>query len=116
MTDTFKYIGTVYPAGQNNSRYRAHKVIEVNSVGSMETWDPPTIPLSNNDKFYRITPTIGWRLDLLADYYYGDQNLWWVIAFANGIVDPFADLNTPPDPPFFIRIPDPATVFNKLNR
>jgi hypothetical protein len=40
-------------------------------------------------------PTIAWhevtaveRLDLLAARYYGDSQLWWLIADANGATDP----------------------------
>lgn len=32
-------------------------------------------------------------LDQIAYKYYGDENLWWVIAIFNDIVDPFNDLN-----------------------
>jgi nucleoid-associated protein YgaU len=34
-----------------------------------------------------IISEAGDRLDLLAHKYYGDQNLWWVIATANNIND-----------------------------
>ena len=41
----------------------------------------PEIPLSADD-LYVITTT-GDRLDLLANQFYGDVNLWWIISFAN---------------------------------
>ena len=41
----------------------------------------PDIPLSSND-IYIIT-TIGDRLDSLANQFYNDVRLWWVIATAN---------------------------------
>jgi hypothetical protein len=41
----------------------------------------PNIPLSEND-IYVIT-TVGDRLDSLSYTYYGDPELWWVIAIAN---------------------------------
>tara|TARA_A100001515_G_scaffold12860_3_gene9746 strand:- start:655 stop:966 length:312 start_codon:yes stop_codon:yes gene_type:complete len=41
----------------------------------------PNIPLSIND-LYVIT-TAGDRLDLLANQFYKDVRLWWVIATAN---------------------------------
>ena len=41
------------------------------------------IPIKNSDVF--ITPTYGTRLDVLANKYYGDTSLWWIIAQANGI-------------------------------
>ena len=43
----------------------------------------PKIPIKNSDVF--ITPTYGDRLDVLANEYYGDPSLWWIIAQANGI-------------------------------
>ena len=41
----------------------------------------PNIPVSEND-FYVITSE-GDRLDLLAQSYYRDSTLWWIIAMAN---------------------------------
>jgi hypothetical protein len=41
----------------------------------------PNIPLSEND-IYVIT-TVGDRLDSLANSYYNDHTLWWIIAMAN---------------------------------
>lgn len=41
----------------------------------------PRIPLSVND-IYVIT-TVGDRFDLLAQQYYGDSSLWWIISIAN---------------------------------
>lgn len=112
---TQKYIGTVYAAKKTSSRYRGHKIFEIAGIPTQETWRPPELPVTNRDKYYRLSPMIRWRLDILADYYYGDQNLWWVIAFANNIIDPFIDLNTPPDPPSMVRIPAPNMVYNKLS-
>ena len=43
----------------------------------------PKIPIKNSDIF--IAPTYGTRLDILANEYYKDPTLWWVIAQANGI-------------------------------
>ena len=41
----------------------------------------PEIPLNINDLY--IITSIGDRLDLLANRFYGDTELWWVIATAN---------------------------------
>jgi len=46
------------------------------------TYYPP-IPLTNSDQF--IQTKVGTRLDNLAQVYYGDSTLWWIIAKANGI-------------------------------
>ena len=41
----------------------------------------PNIPLSSNDLY--VTTTAGDRLDLLANYFYKDYKLWWIIATGN---------------------------------
>ena len=41
----------------------------------------PNIPLSEND-IYVLTEETD-RLDLLANQFYGDPNLWWIISIAN---------------------------------
>ena len=45
----------------------------------------PTIPLNSDDLY--ITTTIGDRLDILANQFYKDTRLWWIIMNANvGII------------------------------
>jgi len=76
----------------------------------------PEIPLSVND-IYAIT-TLGDRLDLLAQQFYGDTSLYWVIAIANpdkvGFSTLFIDEGTE------IRIPSDISeiksLYNTLNR
>lgn len=41
----------------------------------------PTIPASETDVY--VITTVGDRLDLLANSYYKDPTLWWIIAVAN---------------------------------
>jgi len=41
----------------------------------------PEVPLSESD-IYVITDE-GDRYDLLADQYYGDSTLWWIISISN---------------------------------
>ena len=41
------------------------------------------IPLKDTDRF--IYPVDGDRFDTLAQRFYGDSNLWWIIAKANNI-------------------------------
>lgn len=45
----------------------------------------PKIKPTDND-FYIISEATD-RLDLLANKYYGDKSLWWVIAVANNLND-----------------------------
>jgi hypothetical protein len=71
----------------------------------------PKIPKSNTD-IYVVTQT-GDRLDSIANEFYGDSSLWWIIASANQIHDPsfaVADGTT-------LRIPQNyAEIVNKFNR
>ena len=57
------------------------------------------IPLKDTDRF--IYPVDGDRFDTLAQRFYGDSNLWWIIAKANNINDGSIGLN----PEKRIRIP-----------
>ena len=41
------------------------------------------IPLKDSDEF--VFPLDGERFDSLAQKYYGDSNLWWIIAKANNM-------------------------------
>jgi phage tail protein X len=41
----------------------------------------PDVPLSLNDIY--VYTTEGDRLDILAQQYYSDSSLWWVISIAN---------------------------------
>ena len=43
----------------------------------------PDIPPDDSDEFISVID--GDRVDLVANRYYGDVSLWWVIAKANGI-------------------------------
>ena len=45
----------------------------------------PNIPLSDND-IYIVTQQ-GDRLDSLANQFYSDTSLWWIIATANNVHD-----------------------------
>jgi len=74
----------------------------------------PEIPLSVNDIY--IVASDGDRFDMLANQYYGDTSLWWIISIANP--DLFQDsLYIPLETQ--IRIPyNPANViasYKKLN-
>ena len=41
----------------------------------------PDIPVSEND--YYIISSMGDRFDILAEQFYKDMHLWWIIAAAN---------------------------------
>ena len=71
----------------------------------------PEIPESPQDLFITITPQT--RIDMIAFQFYGDANLWWVIAVANNMkVLPF-DLLIPNK---IIRIPPQDIVFSLFSK
>ena len=47
------------------------------------------IPTSSDDVYHVVTQTQSGRLDILAQMYYSDASLWWMIAAANNMADPF---------------------------
>lgn len=59
----------------------------------------PNIPLQDSDIF--MFPREGERFDTLAQKYYGDSTLWWIIAKANELNNGKLAL----DPDQKIRIP-----------
>ena len=70
----------------------------------------PNIPLSVND-IYAVTVE-GDRLDLIADQFYNDVDLWWIITTANPDIIRRDSFNLKPG--LQIRIPDPNRVSNIL--
>ena len=78
----------------------------------------PNIPLSIDDIY--ATTTVGDRLDLLADQFYNDVDLWWVITTANPDVIRRDSFNL--ESGLQIRIPDPNRItsilrsFEQLNK
>jgi len=50
------------------------------------------------------------RLDLLANQFYGDSQLWWVIATYNNLTD----IDTKLEPGLQLRIPNRASSVTRL--
>ena len=70
----------------------------------------PIPPQSSTDTYIRTTTVE--RIDLLANKFYGDLTLWWVIAAANGLGK--GSLYVPVDS--IIRIPDASTINELIER
>jgi hypothetical protein len=71
----------------------------------------PEIPIDPND--YYVISTVTDRLDLLANDFYGDSNLYWVIAAANNI----SGDSLIPEPGIQLRIPfNIQTAINAYTR
>jgi hypothetical protein len=67
------------------NRYQNILVDKVNSINEQYYTNNiyPDIPVSDNDDY--VITTLGDRLDLLAQSFYGDVDFWWVIASANSL-------------------------------
>ena len=59
----------------------------------------PDVPVTENDNY--VITVLGDRFDILANSFYGDPTLWWIIASANSI--PGDSLY--PEPGLQLRIP-----------
>lgn len=92
-----------------SDRYKNCKILKDNDTGDtlISTRDINDIPLATNDIYHTVTVNEESRLDLIADNYYGNPLLWWVIAQANQIYDPF----NKPVSGDIIRIPSVTTLY-----
>jgi len=64
------------------NRYQKIQIIKnSNGVSYYRDNKYPEIPLSVNDIY--IVASDGDRFDMLANQYYGDSSLWWIISIAN---------------------------------
>jgi phage tail protein X len=62
-------------------RYQNIPITTINKKRAYQTTRYPEIPLSENDTY--VITVQGDRFDILAQQYYGDSSLWWVISIAN---------------------------------
>ena len=64
------------------NRYDSTKTTKTSDgVTYLVTTNYPNIPRS--DKDYYVITTVGDRYDKLAQQFYSDSSLWWIIASAN---------------------------------
>ena len=63
------------------NRYQNIPKTKINGKLVYRTSRYPEVPLSINDIY--VYTTQGDRFDILAQQYYGDSSLWWVISIAN---------------------------------
>ena len=67
-------------------RYRNNKkLIDENGIQYINRSEYPVIPVRDNDIIIR--GVLGQRFDQLAHTHYNNQELWWIIARANGQLD-----------------------------
>ena len=63
------------------NRYQPIPIIKVDKKDCYQITKYPEILLSDNDIY--VYTVQGDRFDILANQYYGDQTLWWIISIAN---------------------------------
>ena len=63
------------------NRYQPIPIIIIDKKPVYQTTKYPEVPLSDNDIY--VYSVQGDRFDILANQYYGDQSLWWIISIAN---------------------------------
>jgi hypothetical protein len=82
------------------SRYRTiEELVDISGVRYYPNVRYPEIPETDTD-LYVIT-TVGDRYDKLAQQYYSDSSLWWIIASANN----YDSATLVPQPGVQLRIP-----------
>lgn len=92
------------------SRYTTTPVItDLNSKSRRSTTIISNIPVSSRDIYIKITSVD--RLDKLANKFYGNSTLWWIIASANALGKGTIVIPTNT----VLRIPDPASVTQIIN-
>lgn len=91
-------------------RYKNCKILTDTETGEvlLSTREITKIKLSVDDRYHTVQANEVGRLDLIAYNYYGNPLLWWVIAQANDIYDPFnaPEVNT------MIRIPSLVKMYD----
>ena len=98
-------------------RYETVKIKrDLNGVRHFSPSYVPNIPIKDTDIF--VYPLYGDRLDTIANRYYGDSNLWWIIANANPDIVRRDSYSLKPN--LEVRIPSNITQilksFEKINK
>jgi phage tail protein X len=95
------------------NRYQNIPKSKINGKEVYVTSRYPEVPLSENDIY--VYTTQGDRFDTLAQQYYNDSSLWWIISIAN--TDQLSQNTLVIPSGLQIRIPDnPSNVVKSFNR
>ena len=110
MADDTPYIESKEP-NRPLSRYNSVRtLLNEDQLVVQQSWDIPDIPVMTSDRYFDVTIEFAHRPDLISLKYYGTEQLYWVIAAANDLVDPFAETTVNKK----LRIPDRDYVFQTL--
>ena len=74
----------------HTSRYSIYRQI-INNENDVyiETSNRTPIEKSDKDIYHEVQREEENRLDIIANKYYGDPDLFWIIAMGNDMIDPF---------------------------
>lgn len=93
------------------SRYNNIRLLlNANRIPVQETWEMDEIEENERDRYFEVTAEFAHRPDLISLFFYGTEQLYWVIAFVNNMTEPFAQTRVG----MRLRIPDRDTVFQTV--
>ena len=93
----------------SESRYSDTPVFIAEGRLILSTFNRPTFTPAIENKRYTVTGATQNRLDVISQKFYGTPQLWWLIAFANNIIDPFTEVTAG----IRLVIPPREEVWNK---
>lgn len=85
LSQSSRYVGTPLYQLYNSAGQTADSF-------AFGVWKRIDFPARSDDSVYSVQESDIGRLDLVAEKYYSDPLLWWVIADVNGISDPITDM------------------------
>lgn len=94
-----------------SSRYGILRVIEDNGQTYLETYNQRFVPESDGDSYHIVEHSEVNRLDIISEKYYSTPDLWWSIALANNMIDPFIV-----NEGVMLRIPSLITLNDSTNK
>jgi len=74
------------------SRHRGLNIVYYDGVGFMEFPEEAPLITNTGETIYRVRSGEEGRLDIIAARAYGTTKLWWFIAQANDIFNPFTEM------------------------
>lgn len=97
------------PSKLHTDRYKNCKILTDIDTGEvlLATREIVEIPMRSNDTYHRVKSNEVGRLDIIANNYYRNSLLWWVLAQANDIYNPIDSMYAG----MIIRIPPIESLY-----
>lgn len=92
MSLTTKWDGSIKtaPDASNERTTKLGTFIAINKINTYYPLPSAYVSLLSIKSLYKVPAKFSGRPDLIALDIYQDSALWWVVLWANNIVDPFA--------------------------